>query len=151
MVGFVLADVEPFAHVIGGSPGPGGVDGGEPGVVALFELGEGFFADLLEVVEVEGELVALDGGAAGVAEVHGGVPFFGDVGGPTAPLDAFEGVHLVVGFGGGEVEEKSADGVGILVEEPVELLEGEGWVGDGLVTARRIQVSCETKMPSCGV
>jgi hypothetical protein len=80
VVGFVLADVEPLAEVVGGAPGPGLVDGEEPGVVALFEFGEGFGADFGEVVEVELELVALDGGAAGVAEIHGGVPTLLDVG-----------------------------------------------------------------------
>jgi hypothetical protein len=81
VVGLVLADVEPFAEVIGGSPVEGLVDGAEePGVVALFELGEGFGADLCEDVEVVLEGVALDGGAAFVAEVHGGVPTLLDVG-----------------------------------------------------------------------
>lgn len=40
VVGDVLADVEPLAVVIGGSPTPGFVDGHEPGVVSFAKLGE---------------------------------------------------------------------------------------------------------------
>jgi len=71
----VLADVEPLAEVIGRPPEPRLVRGEEPGVVALLELGQGLFANLLQVVEIEADLVAFDRGAAGVTEIHGGVPF----------------------------------------------------------------------------
>jgi len=115
VVGDVLADVEPLAVVVGRSPGPGFVDGHEPGVVSLAKLGEGLFSGFVESVGVEGEVVAFDGLAASVAEVHGGVPFGGDVGGPLAPWLPVEGVALVVGFGGGEVEHEGSDGVRVLI------------------------------------
>lgn len=65
--------------------------------------------------------MTFDSFAASVAEVHGGVPFGGDVGGPLAPWLPVEGVALVVGFGGGEVEHEGSDGVRILVEEMIEI------------------------------
>lgn len=121
VVRLMFADVEPFAEIICRTPEPRLVDRLEPSVVAPLELGERFLADLAESVQVEVEVVALDGRAAGVAEVHGRIPLVLDLCGPTAPFHAFEGVALVVGLGGGEVEEQSSDRVGVLVEEPIKL------------------------------
>jgi hypothetical protein len=44
-------------------------------------------------------------------EIHGNVPFFLYFIGPRIPLHPAKGIHLIVGFGGGEMEKQSADGV----------------------------------------
>jgi len=129
VVGFVFADVEPLAVVVGRSPGPVFVDGEEPVIVALFETGEGVAADFGEGVEVEVEGVSFDAFAACVAELAGGGESFLIGFGPVAPFAAVECVELVEAFCGGEVEEHGADGVGFVVDEEIQLFYGHAFYG----------------------
>lgn len=76
VIGFVLADVEPFAVVVGGSPAPGLVDREEPSVVAFAKFRQSFFAGLAENIQIVVEIVAFDGFAGGFAEFHGDAKFF---------------------------------------------------------------------------
>ncbi len=125
MVGFVLAYVEPFAIIVGRSPRPFFIDGEEPVVVALFEFGEGSGSHFGECVDVVAQRVAFNGFTAGVAEFAGGGETFCVGFGPVAPLAVVEGVQLVEAFGGGQVEEHGADGVGFVVVQVIELLYGQ--------------------------
>ena len=165
VVGDVLADVEPEAVVVDGATAPAGLlEGGEePGVVTLGELGEGFLASFEEGVLVEGDVVAFDGGAAGVAEVHGGSPLGRVVGWELVEVLVVEGYALVEDLGGGEVEHERADGVGVFVEQEVELRlrEREGGAedselhprehGDKCADLRRVAVDGLADEINCGL
>src|SRR5260370_39777436 len=99
MVGFVFADVEPFAKIVGWSPWPALIGSEKPRVILLAEFGEGFLTNCVEDADVVVAIVALDGGAAGIAKVHGGgPPFFGFVGAPN-PTHRAAGVYFVGGVG----------------------------------------------------
>ena len=85
MIGFVFSDVEPLGEIVHAHIG---VDFGEPLVLTFLELGEIFFARFVEGVEVVVEIVAFDGFARGLVEIHGDVPFLFDFAGPGVPLHA---------------------------------------------------------------
>ena len=119
VIGFVFGDVEPFSEIVHAHIG---VHDGEPFVVPLFELGEIFFARFVKDVEVVVEIVAFDGFARGLVEIHGDVPFLFDFVGPGIPLRAAKGVHAVIRFGCGEVHQQGTDGVGLGVEKKIEIL-----------------------------
>ncbi len=50
---FVLADVEPFAQIVGAAPRPVFVNRQEPPVVTFAEFGERFFAALIQEVQMK--------------------------------------------------------------------------------------------------
>src|SRR5689334_11089504 len=83
VVGFVLGDVEPLRIVVG-APTALRVHQGQPLVVTLPKLGERPVARFVEDVQVMVEILALDGLARRLAEVHGDVPLLLDVVGPAS-------------------------------------------------------------------
>ena len=113
----VLAHVKPFAEVVSGAPGPTLIGRNEPRVVLLAEFCESLFADLMKNVDVVIAIVAFDGGATCIAEVHGRFPFLLDIFGPGIPLHTVESIQLVIGLCSREVEHERANCVRILVEK----------------------------------
>src|ERR1700678_4034826 len=117
----MLAYVEPLAEIIRWSPGPGFVYSQQPGVISLDEFGKCLGANLVKNADVVIAVVALDGFAASVAEVHCRVPFLLHGVWPTVPFHSVEGVHAVVRLGGREMQHESANAVGILIEQYIEI------------------------------
>src|SRR5262249_25120486 len=74
VVRFMLADVEPFAEIVGRSPRKCLIDGHQPLIVSLAEFRERLLPGLTQDGEVVIEIVALDRLASWFAEVHGRYP-----------------------------------------------------------------------------
>jgi len=73
VIGFVFGDVKPFGEIVHAHIR---VHDGEPFVVALFELGEIFFARFVKDVEVVVEIVAFEALRAGSSRFMGMSHFF---------------------------------------------------------------------------
>lgn len=149
MMGFVFADVEPLAKIIRRTPTPCRVYLHEPFVVALAQFVQGLLSCFCEVRKVVLEIVASKANARGLSESHRYAPFQSYLIGIATPPQAIEGVQSVIDFGGSEVNEKS----------PMEFASGCGSQSRSSIerpckrdkTTLRIQLSCDTNMPICGV
>ena len=75
----------------------------------------------MQGIKIVVKAVALDGFSRGLAEIHGSVPLFLHFVGPRTPLHPSKAVQLIISFGGRQVQEQRADGVGLVIEKKVEL------------------------------
>src|SRR6201992_1939568 len=125
MMRFVLSDVEPFAVVVGWTPWPIFIGRQEPCVISLAKLRQGFLSNVVEDADVVIAIMAFDRLSSRIAQVHRRVPLLLDRVRPAIPLLPLERVHLVIRFGSGKMHHQSADGVGVLIKQNVEISRGE--------------------------
>ena len=125
VVRLVLADMKPLAIVIGRAPGKVLVNGHKPGIITLAELRQGFRTSVAEDVQVIVAIVTLDCFPARVSQIHRRIPLLFYRIGPGTPFLAFEGIELVVSFGGSEVQHQGPDGVGGGINEMVQICRGQ--------------------------
>src|SRR5579864_4111286 len=117
----VLANVEPLAIIVGRPPEPVFVDGQEPCIITLAELLQRFRTGLLKDIQVVVPVVALDRFPARVSKIHGRIPLLLYGSRPCVPLFSFEGIELIVSLSSRQMKHQSADGVGIAVDEVVQI------------------------------
>src|ERR1700722_7772250 len=118
---FVLSNVEPLAVVVGRTPWPIFIDSQEPCVVPLAKLRQGFLPNLVKDADVVFAIMAFDRLSSCVAQIHRRIPLLLDRVWPAIPFLPVESIHLVVRFGSCKMHHQSADRVGVLIKENVEI------------------------------
>ena len=121
MMGFVLANVEPFTQIVGWAPWKFLVDGHQPPVIAIFQFGQGRLARFTQRSEIVVKIISLALLPRRLSEVHGDIPFSFELLIVRIPIFAFERVKPLVSIRGRQMQQQGSDGIGIVVPQMIQV------------------------------
>jgi len=103
-MGFVFADVKPFAVIVRWFA-RGGINLHEPRIISLLKFGPGVLPHFLQFTKLISQLMPFDGFPRFHAQPDSHAPFLFSFTANVAPPPALESIYLVEPFDGCQVEE----------------------------------------------
>src|SRR5579863_239609 len=113
MVRFVFAYMEPFAVIVGGTPGPCWINRHQPGVIPLPKFRKRAFPGLVQQTVIEVQVVTLDALSCRRTECHGDAEFLHDLRIELPPYYALKGIIMIKGIRSRKMIKQRPDRIGL--------------------------------------